>query len=154
MKNPKLVYGGVALIGIFILVGLITRPEEPVKPTITSTSSIKNTNAAPRQAKRSDPRFAQGFALQQQGKLDEAIEVYRSMLKDQPDHVQVRFNLAHALMTKKECALAIPEFERVLQLDPKKVAAHLHLATCSRAVGNDAVAQVHQASWDNSQRRR
>ena len=153
MKNPKLVYGGVALIGVFILVGLITRPADEAKPTVTSTSAIKNTSTTSQAAQSKDPRFAKGFALQQKGKLDEAIAVYRSMLKDNPDHVQVRFNLAHALMTKKDCKDAIPEFERVLQLDSKKVAAHLHLATCSRAVGNDAVAQVHQASWDKSQRR-
>jgi tetratricopeptide (TPR) repeat protein len=154
LKNPKVVYGGVALVGIFILVGLITRPVEEAKPTVTSTSSIKHVSTKPaKEARKSDPRFNQGFALQKKGKLDEAIGVYRSMLKDQPNHVQVRFNLAHALMTKKDCAAAIPEFERVLKLDPKKSAAHLHLATCARAVGNDSVAQLHQASWDKTRSR-
>lgn len=95
--------------------------------------------------------FAHGFALQSEGKLDEAIAEYRQILTVDPNHVQVRFNLGHALMTKQACQLAIPEFERVLQLDAGKAAAHLHLATCARVVGDASLAQLHQARWEESQ---
>jgi protein O-mannosyl-transferase len=98
--------------------------------------------------------FARGFALQQLGRQDDAIAAYRAFLVHYPLHVQARFNLGYGLAMTKHCAEAIPEFERVLKLDPTRAAAHYHLANCERAVGNDTVAQAHQERWDQSQHRR
>lgn len=95
--------------------------------------------------------FTRGFSLQQLGKQDEAIAIYRAFLEGHPKHAQAHFNLAFALMTQRQWALAIPEFERALQLNPGMASAHLHLATCARAIGNTTVAQLHQASWEKSQ---
>jgi hypothetical protein len=41
--------------------------------------------------------------------------------------------------------------ERTLALEPGRAAAHLHIANCSKAVGNMPVAQLHQAAWEKSQ---
>lgn len=99
-----------------------------------------------------DAGFARGFSLQLLGKLDASIAVYRAFLFEHPNHAQARFNLGFALMTEGHCDQAIPEFERALQVDRTKTAAHLHLASCARAVGNTTVAQLHQQSWEKSQR--
>jgi tetratricopeptide (TPR) repeat protein len=98
-----------------------------------------------------DPRFGRAFTLQQQGKLDEAITVYRDFLKTYPDHAQVHFNLGYALKDKHQCQEAIRELERALELDSSKTAAHLHIAICSRELGNAQLAQLHQKTWDASQ---
>jgi len=99
-------------------------------------------------------RFARAFKAQRAGKLTEAVSQYRALLADRPDHVQVRFNLAHALMSNGQCDLARPEFQRVLELDPARSAAHLHIAKCARDAGDATLASLHQAAWEKSQPRR
>lgn len=79
--------------------------------------------------------FLQGFALQMLHRNEEALDSYRSFLREHPDHVQVRFNLAYALMKTSRFEEAAKEFERTLELDPGYREAHLHLATCYRALG-------------------
>jgi tetratricopeptide (TPR) repeat protein len=92
--------------------------------------------------------FLEGFALQQAGRLEESIAVYRPFLKRQPDHVQARFNLAHALMTLDKCQEAIPEFTRVLELRPAMMAAHLHLATCYEKTGDLEKSREQKNVWE------
>jgi tetratricopeptide (TPR) repeat protein len=94
--------------------------------------------------------FARGFSLQQLGRSAEAIAAYRRLLEHSPDHVQGRFNLGYELMKSKECGQAIPEFERALALQPDRRAALLHLASCSKALGDAAAAQRYQDAWERS----
>ena len=57
-------------------------------------------------------------SLHQAGKLDQAIEDYRLLLKQYPDHAQVRSNLGAALASAGRYEEAIAEYERALQLQP------------------------------------
>jgi tetratricopeptide (TPR) repeat protein len=99
----------------------------------------------------SDLQFTRAFSLQQVGRLPEAMVLYQSFLKDHPNHASAHFNLGYAHVVRNECAQAISEMERTLALDPSRAAAHLHIANCSKAVGNMPVAQLHQAAWEKSQ---
>jgi Tfp pilus assembly protein PilF len=94
--------------------------------------------------------WLRALALQQLGRPKEAIAIYKLFLAAIPGHVQARFNLGYALLQQNDCPAAVREFEQVLKLDPSKAAAHLHIATCSKAAGDLAVAQVHQAAWEAS----
>jgi len=155
-RNSKIVIGAVVLaVGLIVIVSrqMSGQTSAPQTATNTSTSAVSVDNARPPEvdSPETTARFAHAFALQSQHKLDEAIGEYRSLLADHPNHIQIRFNLAHALMSTNNCQAAIPEFERVLQLDPARNLAHLYIAQCSRTLGNVQVAQVHQARWDASQ---
>jgi hypothetical protein len=78
--------------------------------------------------------FAQALNLQltEQNPLA-AIPIYRAHLAREPDDYQAHFNLGIALKDTGQCALAIPEFERTLDLWPGYGEAHIHLDAC-RAV--------------------
>ena len=77
-----------------------------------------------------ETRFLKGFDLQMLGRLEEAVEAYESYLTTRPDEAQVHFNVAHALMTLGRCGLAIPHFERTIELHPHYVEARRHLEAC------------------------
>ena len=49
--------------------------------------------------------------------------------------MNVHYNLGHALMALGRHSEAAGEFRRTLELEPGLTAAHLHLATCLRALG-------------------
>jgi tetratricopeptide (TPR) repeat protein len=57
-------------------------------------------------------------SLQRAGKLDQAIEDYRLLLKQYPDLAPVRSNLGAALASAGHYEEAIAEYERALQLHP------------------------------------
>lgn len=96
--------------------------------------------------------FTLAFSFQRLGRSADAIAAYRRFLQGSPGHVQARFNLGFELMTSKQCALATPEFQRVLALQPTKASAHLHLAACARERGDAADAKRHQDAWEQSQK--
>jgi tetratricopeptide (TPR) repeat protein len=92
-------------------------------------------------------RFAVAFSHQKAGRLNQAIAGYEQLLKDQPDHIQGRFNLAVALHHQGKCAGAIRHFERVLTLQPSYSGAHWHLAECYRTLGDEDKAASHAKSY-------
>ncbi len=74
--------------------------------------------------------FLEGYSLQMQGRLDDAVKAYLVFLVRHPDHPQVHFNLGHALMSSGRCREAVPHFEETLRLKPGYEGARQHLATC------------------------
>lgn len=59
--------------------------------------------------------FEAGNALFEQGKYDEAIDSYQSILEKNPAAYQVRFNIGNCYRKKNELDLAQQEFETVLE---------------------------------------
>ena len=70
-------------------------------------------------------------SLHQAGKLDQAIEDYRLILKDYPDVAQVRSNLGAALASAGRYEEAIVEYNRALKLSALPQ-IRLNLALASR----------------------
>jgi tetratricopeptide (TPR) repeat protein len=78
---------------------------------------------------RADIRSNLGAAYVGLGRFTEAIDEYREALKSRDDP-SIRLNLALALYKGGRSADAIPELQRVIQLDPHNLQAPLVLADC------------------------
>jgi Flp pilus assembly protein TadD len=72
-------------------------------------------------------RFMKGIALSDQGKVDEAITVFRTVLAEYPELPEPRNNLAVLYAQKGEYALARDELERAIQTAPDYAVAHENL---------------------------
>jgi Flp pilus assembly protein TadD len=72
-------------------------------------------------------RFMKGIALSDQGKVDEAIAVFRTVLAEFPELPEPRNNLAVLYAQKGEYALARDELERAVQAAPDYAVAHENL---------------------------
>ena len=77
--------------------------------------------------RESQARFMKGVALTDQGKLDEAMTVFRAILADYPELPEPRNNLAVLYAQKGEYALARDELERAVQAAPDYAVAHENL---------------------------
>jgi tetratricopeptide (TPR) repeat protein len=140
-----LCWGG-ALLAAFVVVAVgLNRGAQ----RSSSAGTMKGSGGATSQsAAKLEAAFERATRLQNEGKLAEAIAGYRALLERRPDHVQAHFNLGVALMNSDNCKLAIPEFERVLELDGSQALAHLHLAHCARLEGHYTAARAHQKRWE------
>jgi Tfp pilus assembly protein PilF len=67
------------------------------------------------------------------GRSDDAIRIYRQLLREMPQDAGLHFRLAMAHYSKLEHAQAEPEFIAALQLDPKLVEAYGNLAVSAQA---------------------
>ena len=72
-------------------------------------------------------RFMKGVALTDEGKTEEAIAVFRTLLADFPELPEPRNNLAVLYAKKGEYALARDELERAVQAAPDYAVAHENL---------------------------
>jgi tetratricopeptide (TPR) repeat protein len=88
-----------------------------------------------------------GAALQQSGKIDEAIDQFRQALRIKPDNAVVHYNLAIALHQSGKLAEAIDHFQQALKLQPNDAAIHINLGLALQQSGqaDAAIAQFRQA---------
>jgi tetratricopeptide (TPR) repeat protein len=97
----------------------------------------------------------EAVTLHQAGKLDEAIQDYRQLLKTYPDQPQIRSNLGAALVGAGRYDEAIPEYKKALALhDDPKVRLNLALAYYKASeieLASEELTKVHQALPDNTQ---
>jgi protein O-mannosyl-transferase len=96
--------------------------------------------------------FQRAFQLHTSGREREAIPIYRALLEQNPDWVNVHYNLGHALMSIGQCDAAIAELEKTLQLQPNYPLAHLHLSTCLQRLGREQEAARHLAIYERATR--
>lgn len=81
-------------------------------------------NARPREPQA---RFMKGIVLSDQGKVDDAIAVFRGVLAEFPELPEPRNNLAVLYAQKGEYSLARDELERTVQTAPDYAVAHENL---------------------------
>jgi tetratricopeptide (TPR) repeat protein len=88
-----------------------------------------------------------GTELQAQGKLDEAIAVYRAALARDPNDAVTRSNLGTALAAKGHLDEAIIQYRTALDLAPNDADSHYNLANALMAQGKlvDAAGQFREA---------
>jgi tetratricopeptide (TPR) repeat protein len=72
--------------------------------------------------------FNQAMNKQSEGKLDEAKELYRKVIKSSPRNIQALNNLGVIYMTQKNYKWAIIRFQNALAVKPDYVDAHYNLA--------------------------
>lgn len=81
------------------------------------------------------PRAAEGIAefaaanrLYEQGKFQEAAAAYERLVQSGPPRASVHFNLGNAWLKTQRLGLAIAEFRRAAQLDPRDPDVRVNLA--------------------------
>jgi tetratricopeptide (TPR) repeat protein len=84
-----------------------------------------------------------GYALNQKGKVEEAIREYHQALGIKPDYAQPHFNLGVVLLNRGELEEAIAEYKKALETKPEYMEAHFDLGTALALKGHldEAVAQ-------------
>ena len=63
------------------------------------------------------------------GEPGEAVTLYRQALKQEPQDVELRMDLAMALLANEQYQAATNELQRILEIDPQHVEARLELGT-------------------------
>jgi tetratricopeptide (TPR) repeat protein len=92
-----------------------------------------------------------GIALQQKGRVDEAIAEDRKALEMQPDDPLVHNNLGYSLVQKGKMDEGMAQYEKALQLNPGFALAHYNLGNAFLKKGNldGAIAQFQKAQQIN-----
>ena len=62
--------------------------------------------------------FNQGCSLQEEGKIEEAIQVYKDALSINPSHVEANYNLGSALQEINHLKEAEKYYKRTIALKP------------------------------------
>lgn len=73
---------------------------------------------------------------QQAGEPGEAVKVFRQAIKSDPHDLDMRIQLADALLANDQQQASFNELHRILQVDPKHIEAHLRLADMHGESGN------------------
>ena len=64
--------------------------------------------------------FQQAAALHQAGRLQEAEQLYRSILQAQPDHPEANHNLGMVAIQSKQPAAGLPLLEAAIKSSPNQ----------------------------------
>ena len=89
-----------------------------------------------------------GTALMQQGKLEEAADVLKKDVQNNPRMAPSRVLLGQTYLQLKKYQEAKGEFEAALMLDPDSTRAHLGLATACTKLGLEEDAERYRAEFD------
>ena len=105
--------------------------EGPGSPADAQTQEIIRGSAYVRDliAEHVARRNARGAALATDGRLDEAIEEFRNVLRLDPDSAQTHWNLGRALASRGQIPASVAELRRSVELDPNQGPPHYDLAS-------------------------
>jgi|GEM_PF-573082 len=92
-----------------------------------------------------------GYVFLKQGKAEEAIGFFRTLLRDQPENANLHATLAQGLLMAKNPELAREHLEKAITLDPKNSKRRLLLAKilANSKQLNEAIAQIDAILIDN-----
>ena len=76
-----------------------------------------------------------GWYLDQEGRIDEALDYYRQAIEIEPRNPDPVNNIGVALVAKKQYAEAIPYFERALKAEPDFYEAHNNIGQALEELG-------------------
>jgi len=95
--------------------------------------------------------FEKASKLTQQGQLDEAEKLYRSILEKAPSVPEVHYNLGYIYSQRKDFTNAEAEFQKALELRPEYSDAVVALARAYQDAGDAAKAQqiIDKAAAEN-----
>jgi tetratricopeptide (TPR) repeat protein len=92
-----------------------------------------------------------GVALQQRGKLDEAIAQYQTAVQLKPGYTAAYYNFANALMQQGKVDQAIAQYQKAVETEPRFTVARLMLANAllQRGKVDEAISQDELAVQTN-----
>ena len=98
-----------------------------------------------------------GITLQEQGKLEEAIEAYNKALAIKPDYAEAYNNMGNALKEQGKLEEAIEAYNKALAIKPDYAEAHRHLSQLTKyssdiAQISEVEALLQQADINDSDR--
>jgi tetratricopeptide (TPR) repeat protein len=87
-----------------------------------------------------------GIALQDQGKLEEAIEAYNKALSIKPDYAEAYNNMGVALQDQGKLEEAIEAYTKALSIKPDYAEAHRNLSFIKKykVSDDDQIIQVQE----------
>jgi len=88
-----------------------------------------------------------GHALDQSGRIEQAIPLYRKALEIRPDYPQAHTNLGMALLNQGQKSEAMEHFQEAVKLDPNYSDARSNLGVCLAIMGKteEAISQFQKA---------
>ncbi len=88
-----------------------------------------------------------GVELHSQGKLDEAIAIYREVARLKPERAEPHYNLGVGLEAQGKLDEAVAEFRKAIRLEPGAVDAHVYLGNALKVQGrlDEAIASYRAA---------
>jgi tetratricopeptide (TPR) repeat protein len=101
---------------------------------------IQDTRMSSDKSTAASRAFKQGNRLYEAGKIEQAIESYRSALSYDPSHWDVWNNLALAEMHKNNDLVALFLLSALTKSNPKYSGASVNLSVCLERLGQDAAA--------------
>jgi tetratricopeptide (TPR) repeat protein len=81
--------------------------------------------------------YAQAVRDHREGRLQEAIQLYRQILAQKPDLAEGHINLGSALQSQGAAEDAVAHFERAIALKPDEAEAHYNLGNALALAGRD-----------------
>ena len=102
--------------------------------------NLKVKKSANKEAAGIKPDFAEacnseGSALQEQGKLEEAIEAYNKALAIKPDFAEAYYNIGSALQEQGKLDLAVEAYRKFLFIKPDYVDAYINMGSVLQEQG-------------------
>ena len=116
--------GGILLLAVAITFSFWTYQRNMVwgNDLILWKDCVKKSPDKPRQY------YNLGVVLARNGKLDDAIQQYRTALKFKPDYIGVYYNLGNAYARKGDTEHAIYNYRKALQFDPDFFKSYYNIA--------------------------
>src|SRR5437588_9557766 len=89
------------------------------------------------------PHFDYGSAVKKEGKLEEAIEQYKTAIQFNPKYAEAHMNLGDALSGQAKFDAAVPHMETALRIQPNNGDFHLMYANLPKRIGTNDGAAFH-----------
>jgi len=138
---------GAAVFGVMALAVAYTAATAQRTPVWKDNLSLFS-DAVRKSPREEIPHGMLGLALLEAGRLDEASEQFRSVLKIDPRSANGHYNLGRTLLRQNLPDRAAREFEKTLALTPEDGDAHRRLAVAYVLAGRVDDAVEHYRSWD------
>lgn len=87
--------------------------------------------------------YQRGGAYARSGRMDRAIDEYRTVLELEPDYAAVHIDLGSALAAVRRVPESIPHFRKAVEESPRNVAARFNLGLALEMTGNLEESRLH-----------
>jgi Flp pilus assembly protein TadD len=91
---------------------------------------MAKTSTVQKPVSKNHPLFDQAFTLHRQGKVDEAVQCYRQLLREKPDEMSAWLNLGTIMRQRENFNAALACAGRAMELSPGNTSCMTNYANC------------------------